>query len=168
VKPFETSWILLKRNFFQRIGDRLRYGPVKYYHGTTADSAKNIAREGFQPNKNEIGIRGQGTYVSQNPAVAGKFATSFGTRPVEQQGMIGVRSKVPMDSFQVNEGDANFANQGMFSQPIPPQYLVNLKPKQYSQQNVPTDYQEFESPYRGYSAGDWSQPVPNPYLSGDA
>jgi len=162
VKPFETSWILLKRNFFQRIGDRLRYGPVKYYHGTTADAAKSIASEGFDPTKNEIGIRGRGTYVSQNPAFAGKFATDFGGRPDEQQGMVGVRSKVPMDSFMTTQGNSDFAQQGMFSQSIPPQYLVNMKPKQMSQQNVPTDYQQYNSAIGGYSAGNWSQPVASP------
>jgi len=163
---FDNSWIILKRNIIQRLSDRLRYGPVKYYHGTTANSAQNIAREGFQPIENKVGIRGQGTYVSQNPAVAGRFATAFGSRPTEQQGMIGVRSRVPMDSFTVTQGDANFANQGLFSQPIPPQYLVNLKPKQYSQQNVPTQYQESESMFGGYSAGDWSQPINNSNFGG--
>jgi hypothetical protein len=158
--PMDEAWDLIKgQNIFSRMANRVRYGPVKYYHGTTSEGAKSIMDSGFEPRDS---FRGVGAYVSQNPGFAANYATDFGQRPPEQQGMIGIRQKTPMP-FQTTQGSDGYANQGRFTETIPSQYLVNMKPNSISnnsQQSVPPDYQE-KTQVQGVNNkyGQWTQPM---------
>ena len=107
-----------------------RYGPVKYYHGTSGDRVSGIQSQGLQPNLGKV-------WVSQRRGVAdnyagGRSANRFLDEVMQPGGNLASPTQKPT-TFGIREaaGDPN-QHMGMssFDKTVQPEHLVRMPPTQ--------------------------------------